>query len=423
VRLLVVAVVVLTACGGPAAAPEETSAGGRLLYLTGSVDGSGLVPVDSVNLADLSNKPLVAAAAGEPNPCGPGYSGQCALVTASSDASTLAVVGYSPLGAAGVSVFDGRTGTLRARAVPEVPAIVDGLSPEGSRIFARNWPPGPIGAERLVLDVVTGKVLEREPAFALGGDPVAWVEQAEGRRFYALVTSPDPRATGPREVSVAAWDLRSGRELWRRALPSLLAGDFLTGRVGSEGEIRAQLVPAIALSPDGRKLAIVRAFDAPASHGTIWLVDTATGDLVSERAYAKASSIFERLFGASIAIAKENDGTIVSATFGRDGRVLYVRSERWQVDTGYEYLGMVAVEPDRGNVLGSDIKMELRWYQNRVHWMMPAPDGRWLYVFLERTGKADPTGYFLRRLDARTLAVLAERRFDSFRYGFVLAAP
>lgn len=425
-RLLLITAALVAACTAPASQPniETPSAGGtRLLYLTASLDGSGLVPIDALSLRDLSSKPLLPASAGEPNPCGPGYSGQCALVSASSDAGTLAVVGYSPSGAAGVSLFNARTGALLRRVIPEVPAIVDGLSADGSRIFARSWPPAEINGQRLVLDARTGKVLEREPAFSLEGDLVASVLEGEGRRVYALVTSPDSRATGPREVSVGAWDLRTGRELWRRALPSLLAGEWLTGRVGSEGEVRAELVPGISLSPDGRRLAIVRAFDCCVVHGTIWLVDTSTGGLISQRAYDKAASIFERLFGSSMASAKEDEGTFVSASFAPDGRVLYVHSQSWRVDTGYQYLGMSAIEIDGARVLGSDIKMETWWYQNRINWLNPSSDGKWLYVFLQRTGNADPKGYVLRRLDPRTLAVLAERRFESYRYAFVLAAP
>ena len=347
-------------------------------------------------------------------------------MTASADASALAVVGYSTSGASGVSVFDARSGALRARVSPEVPVIVDSLNVDGSRIFARNWPPAQLGAERLVLDAGNGKVLEREPAFPLDGTPVAWVIQNETRHLYALMTAADPRATGPREVEARAWDLRSGKELWRRDLPSLLAGDWLTGRVGSVGELRARLVPGIALSPDGRELAVVRAFDCCAPHGTLWLVDAIRGDLLSQRPYGGATSIFERLFAPSIALAKEDDEVAVNASFGADGSVLHVYSQSWKFDgrpEPYQYLGMVAVEVASAKVLGSDVKMEQWWYQNRVQWVRPSSDGKWLYVFLERAGNADPKGYVLRRLDPRTLAVLAERRFESYRNGFVLAAP
>ena len=432
-RLALAAAFLVAACSStPAAIPDlatsagTSASGARLLYLTGSVDGAGLIPIDSLSLRDLSSEPLLRAKPAEPNPCGGSYSGPCALVTASADASALAVVGYSTSGASRVSVFDARSGALRARVSPEVPVVVDGLNVDGSRIFARNWPPAQLGAERLVLDAGTGKVLEREPAFPLDGTPVAWVIENETRHLYALMTSADLRATGPREVEARAWDLRTGKELWRRDLPSLLAGEWLTGRVGSEGEMRARLVPGIALSPDGRELAVVRAFDCCAPHGTLWLVDAVRGDLLSQRPYGGATSIFERLFAPSIALAKEDDEVAVNASFGADGSVLHVYSQSWKFDgrpEPYQYLGMVAVEVASAKVLGSDVKMEQWWYQNRVHWVRPSSDGEWLYVFLERAGNADPKGYVLRRLDPRTLAVLAERRLESYRNGFVLAAP
>src|SRR5207247_5088015 len=128
----------------------------------------------------------------------------------------------------------------------------------------------------------------------------------------------------------------------------------------------------------------------------------------------------------SIALAKEDDEVTVGASFGTDGSVLHVYSQSWKFDgrpDPYQYLGMVAVEVASANVLGSDVKMEQWWYQNRVQWVRSSSDARSLYVFLQRAGNADPQGYVLRRLDPRTLAVLAERRFESYRYAFVLAAP
>ena len=64
-------------------------------------------------------------------------------------------------------MFDARTGVLRQRFNPEVPVIVDALSPEGARTYARNWPPSDLTAERLVIDATNGRILEREPRFSL----------------------------------------------------------------------------------------------------------------------------------------------------------------------------------------------------------------------------------------------------------------
>jgi hypothetical protein len=425
-RLLFAATVVLAAClpAPEAESQSPSSSSGSVsapsLYLTDSLSGAGLVAVDPISLRDLSAKPLLSIGDDRSNPCR-AAAGPCALITASTNSSTLAVVHYSTLGAAGISIFDARSGKLRAKPIPEVPVVIDALSSDGSRIYARNWPPQQIGAERLVLDAQSGKVLEREPAFSLEGDPIAWVSGDE-RRLYVLTVPSDARATGPRAVDVGAWDLRTGREVWRLRLPSLLGGNWETGRAGVGGVAnRTRLVPGIALSPDGTRLAVVAG--CCVANGALWLVDTSRGALLAQRTYARAPSILERLFAPSIAAAKEEDDVAFSASFAADGRVIHVHAQSQKAETGYLYMGMAAVELETATVLGSDIKMELWWYQNRVHWTRSSSDGKWLYVFLERTGNADPKGYVLRRLDARTLRIQAERWFDSYRYSFLLAAP
>ncbi len=83
---------------------------------------------------------------------------------------------------------------------------------------------------------------------------------------------------------------------------------------------------------------------------------------------------------------------------------------------------MVAVRLSDAALLGTDIKMERGWYDDQVNWLRPSADGRWLYLFLQRTGEfADPKGYVLRRVDPATLRVLTERRFADYRHAFVLA--
>ncbi|MDQ2911639.1 MAG: hypothetical protein M3T56_00080 [Chloroflexota bacterium] len=349
------------------------------------------------------------------------------MITASADGGTLAIVRYSQKGAAGISIFDARSATTAAQPSPELPVIVDALSADGSTIYAREWPPSQIGAERLLLDARSGKVVSREPAISFGADPITWITMVEERRLYALLVQSDSNATGPRPVEVGAWDLRTGRELWRHGVPSLLAGDWGSGQAGSDGTVtRFGLVPGFALSPDGRQLAIVRAFDCCVASGTLWLANTSGGEILSQRAYQRDASLLNRLFGSSVAAAKEVNQVVVNASFGADGRVLHVYAQSWQYDGGaepYQYLGMSALDVATPKVLGSDIKMEQWWYQNKILWLRPSPDGRWVYVFLERTGNADPKGYVLRRLDARSLSVLAARAFDSFRYSVILAAP
>jgi hypothetical protein len=425
-RPLVAMLVIAAACTSTPArstgAPADQNTPGELaLYLTESFNGAGLIAVDPVTLQDRSTKPLLAISP---------TTAKNVWTVASADGSAIAVMNYqygNPAAARelDIAVFDARTSMLRKRFNPEVPVIVDALSPDGTRIYARNWPPTDLTSERLVLDATNGRILEREPQFAIAGDAIARTSDEQSRHLYGLVVPSDPDATGPRSVDLGSWDRRTGKELWRLKLPSLAAGEWKTGRIIGGAEVRSRLAPALALSPDRRQLAIVRAFDCCVPHGTIWLVDANTGTLISERTFARASFL-DQLFGPSIAIAKSLDeSVIVNAIFSPDGETLYIYASKTKVDDQGEpsnqYLGMAAVALRDAAVRGDDIKMEIYWFDNRIEWVRASGDGRWLYVFLERTGRAEPKGHYLRRLDPSTLRVLAERRFDAYREPFMLA--
>jgi hypothetical protein len=392
------------------------------LYVTGSFNGAGLMAVDPLTLQDRSANPLLTI-----SPTGANN----AWTTASLDGSTIAVMNYSygrtpDPRSLDIAIFDARTGTMRADFNPEVPVIIDGLSADGTRLYARNWPPADVTAERLLLDARNGKVVEHEPQLAIVGDRLALTRDDNARRLYGLVAPSDPEATMPRAADLGSWDLKTGKELWRLRLPSLVAGEWKTGRIIDGAEVRSRLAPALALSPDGRQLAIVAAWGCCVPNGTIWLVDANSGALISQRTFARPASFLDQLLAPSVAMAKSLDeSVVVSATFSPGGEMVYVHARSTKVDDQGDqknlYLGMAAVTLRDGVVRGDDIKMEIYWFDNRVEWVRAAPDGRWLYVFLERTGNANPKGHYLRRLDASTLRVLAERRFDSYREPFLLA--
>jgi hypothetical protein len=423
-RRVVAMLFLAAACSAtPASPPVERSAPSQLdLYVTDSFNGAGLLAVDPLTLQDRSTKPLLAI-----NPTGANNSWS----VASLDGGTIAVMNYSygtPAAARDldIAVFDTTTGDRRAEFSPEVPVIVDGLSADGTRIFARSWPPGDSTAERLLLDARTGRVVEREPQFSIAGDQVARTRDEGARRLYSLVVPSDPGATSPGAVDLGSWDLRTGKELWRLRVPSLAAGEWKTGRIVDGNDVRSRLVPALALSPDRRQLAIVASWACCVPNGTIWLVDADTGTLISQRTFARSASFLDRVFAPSVAIAKSLDeSAVVNATFAPDGQMLYVHTQTAKIDDQGEqrnlYLGMAAVTLRDAVVRGDDIKMEIYWFDNRIEWLRASPDGRWLYVFLERTGGANPKGHYLRRLDPVTLHVLAERRFDSYREPFLLA--
>jgi hypothetical protein len=424
---LVATLVIAAACTStPAqstgAAVDRSATGELALYVTESFNGAGLIAVDPVTLQDRSTKPLLAI-----SPTG----AKDSWTVASMDGSTIAVMTYNygtPAAARDVdiAVFDARTGDRRAKFNPQVPVIVDGLSVDGTRIYARNWPPGEATAERLLLDARSGKIVEREPQFLIVGDQAARTTDEQTRRLYELLVPSDPGATVPRPVDLGSWDLRTGKELWRLRLSSLTAGEWNTGRIVAGTEVRSRLAPALTLSPDRRQLAIVSAWGCCVPSGTIWLVDADTGTLISQRTFARSASFLDQFFAPSMAMAKSLDESIVlNATFAPDGQMLYVYAHSAKVDDHGDqrnlYLGMASVALRDAVVRGDDIKMEIYWFDNRIEWLRTSPDGRRLYVFLERTGSANPKGHYLRRLDPSTLHVLAERRFDGYREPFLLA--
>src|SRR6267143_1133276 len=59
----------------------------------------------------------------------------------------------------------------------------------------------------------SGRIVEREPLFAIVGDQVAMTRDEKARRLYGLIAPSDPEATGPRSADLVSWDLRTGKEL------------------------------------------------------------------------------------------------------------------------------------------------------------------------------------------------------------------
>lgn len=428
-RRLLLAVAVVGACspvpGGDttsASAPPNTASAdqiGRTLYITDSFNGAGLIPIDPTTLRDISHKPLLPIAR---------TGGNNSWTTASLDGQTIAVMNYhygerATAQGLEISIYDGRSGALRGRFNPEIPVIIDGLSSDGSHIYARNWPPTELTAERIVLDATNGKVLEREPKLSVAEQRLTHVKDDPARRFYALLGAPN--AVGPGSLELGAWDLRTGKELWRTAIAGPIGGEWTTGRTVDGLPVRGRLVPGLALSADGHRLAVVSADSWSVPHGKFWLIDAASGRVISESSYKPVASFFEQLLAPTIAAAKSwEEFLVVSAAFSPDGLRLHAWARRQRVDEQgeptYLYLGMVSVAIAEASVLGHDVKMEIDWFENRIHWVHAAPDGRSLYAFIERSVNSGTPGYALRRLDPSTLRVLAERRFDGYRQAFFL---
>lgn len=316
-----------------------------------------------------------------------------------------------------IVVRDLPSGTERARFHPPVQGLVSAVSADGSRLVLKPYPHSryPPIAEWYVVDTADGQLLahvrdEENACFrqhALVGPAV--------RRIYCVV---DPMITGAREpepMRIAAYDVESATKTGERELPGVLIGQReidLDGQTATE-----HFEPAMALSPDGRRLAIVHA-DAD----KITLVDA--HDLTVERTFSldRSSTLWD-LFTPAVIYAKgEMIGTIRRAEFALDGRHLYVFSQEVNLVPGQdppEQPDLWLVDLEQGTLAAQALT------GNHIQWVQPAPDGT-VYAF--GTTDEDLGPYEIRpsspstlwRLDALTLEILAEREFAGYRGGRVI---
>jgi hypothetical protein len=110
--------------------------------------------------------------------------------------------------------------------------------------------------------------------------------------------------------------------------------------------------------------------------------------------------------------------------FAPDGRRVYATGLETRTNSrglpSYHRLGLRVIDLEHASTLAEALAGE------RIDWLVPAPDGSALYVYGPRQPDApvlSPTSaYVLRRLDAVTLKVTAERDVGAARQLFFLAA-
>ncbi len=389
------------------------------LYVSDAYDGSGLVPLDPRTLADRSERPLL----------GPDVTrSSSSSMVISPDRSTTAVVAYSspfdPSGAGiTIRIFDARTGAERARFHPPLPVIIDALTDDGSQLVGRDWPPKDLNVPRRVLDATDGRLLATFPP----PDPAATccltrlLGDLAGRRTYGLlVPGSDGPTSGPRVPTLVAWDPRSGRELGRLSLDGVLEGFWQTDRIVDGRPVGASLNPGLALSPDGRRIAVLSA-----QEDTMTLIDATNLRVIWTRTVAKQGGGLDWLgLGARSAAAKgEMEGASRTLVFSADGRRLYASGSSTRLDdrdepviTPLDLLAIAADDSGGGRVVAASSTHDI------VNWLRVSPDGAALYVCVSPGGGASPS-FVVRRLDPTTLATLAERTFSTLPQVYFLAAP
>jgi hypothetical protein len=314
-----------------------------------------------------------------------------------------------------ISIRDARSGDLRARFVaPDHIAGDPRLSRDGSRlvVWQTQNPPW------YVLDTATGRLVMTIPADGRRTwdghlDVIFDLDTLRGYhlRLPDVQWSQIPRETRPRPAWLIAYDLVTGAEVGRLELPMVHGGRWRTEQVGPRGEpLPAELSPTAVLSPDGTRLAVVHA-----DRDGITLVDTEefaverTLQLTRSPDLPAPTPIMQPV-GEPLAGLWRRP----RAVFAPDGRHLYLYGEEYRTDNhgvGRERaLPLRRVDLARGEITAEAAP------DPRLQRVLPAPDGQSVYTasLQSESGDAATSRTWLRRLDAATLADLAEREFEGF---------
>jgi hypothetical protein len=311
-------------------------------------------------------------------------------------------------------VTDVPSGAERARFTLDEPVGPAYLSRDGRRlVVTRTVARGPGLAQPRsswrVVDTADGRLLAR---VEVEGDGLpSWIDDG-ARCLYAAVQPRD--ADGPRPLVLVAVDLETGATRGRLELPEVPNGVWTLRRPGASNAgdpyVVGQALPGVDLAPDGRHLAVV-----PTDADAVLLVDTERMAVERRVPLARGADPWRWLpLRPRLAGAKGLEGVVRQATFGPDGGQLYLReSEHRLDDAGVQRPAsyrLLRIDLARGAVAAE-------WRPSEpVHDLQVSPDGRSLYLLQEAPHPETYSGcsspecpYVLRRLDAASLAVLAER--------------
>jgi len=319
-----------------------------------------------------------------------------------------------------VTIRDNRTGAARGSFHPPAPVLGTRLSRDGARLVVQPYPSGSaMSNEWDVLDTADGRVLTTVNA-APSNDYVPALIDADAQALYRFITAaPAATAPGPRPVSLIAYDLGTGTERRRLALLEVTTGSWPAGRVVQGDAVPAQLSPGIALSPDGRQIAIVHA-DAD----RVTLVDTQHLTVARTINLTGGPGLLHILGLIPQHVAAKGPpgvGTSRDAIYAPDGRSLYLSGIQTLLDDHdaqtFHSLGLTRLDLARNTITADALP------GRTINWVLPAPDGQNVFVFGPKEGEGDShlllpnIPSLLQRLDARTLAIQAAREFPSYRGG------
>lgn len=397
---LVVWLLVLAAPGTLAnAAPAAPPVPSFSLYL-GSPTWPEYTPLDPTTLADLKGTPPLK------------YTGGTPQLLISAGGSTFVAIEHPDNAPDTVDIRDGLHGPERLHFTLDFVAVDSWLSPAGDLLAISTGLGSGVWLWQ-VFDTHTAELVAAIPCTSQEAAPD--LIDPNGQRlyhpFYEASSAQSPpggrnpiqaaierggqqaasergqqaTSTPPWQLWIAAYDMTTGKEIKRVAVPGVIGGNWSRGDAIQGAPVMDVEQPAVALSPDGAHLAVV---DAAGTHLT--LLDARTLTVAGSHTLHKPESAAHRLLqwlgiAPRTAEAKFMAGHQISAVFAPDGQHLYVTSFQTNVDatthtmTG-KGLGVRRIDVDTGEITAEALTGSV------LDTLLPAPDGRSLYV----SGSATP---------------------------------
>ena len=344
----------------------------------------------------------------------------------SADGSTFVVINSTQGPLEDWIIVHDRVGGPQCVAItPEEAVFNPRLSTDGSRLIVEpGLMCGPSGCGERVwytYDAHSGDLVSTTRVEV--GDPV-WpdlIDPAGERLYYPFherpplsSSTPAPASLsveGPWPLQIAAYDLATGQEVARTAIPDVLAGSW-QGESIDQAYVGEMEQPAIALSPDGSRIAVI-----DAAIEALTLIDTETLAVVETLPITRPESTWHNALvwlgiAPQTAQAKVSEGRTISATFSADGQHLYLTGYEMEIgdtieDIDGHGLGLMRIDVNSGEITAEALA------GHAAEIVIPSPDGQSVYV--QRSEEPwwdnDSPNYVLQRLDAETLESLAERSF------------